>query len=130
MYPSVSKHDSNPEKQVILLMLSNGKGWHYLSVKKLSSLIKGIPSKHKGDFYCVNCLHSFRTKNKLESHKGVCESKDFCDIIMPYEDTKILEFSQYQKSDKAPFIIYADLKCLIEKTDGVNITLKIHSQQN
>ena len=49
---------------------------------------------------------------------------------MPYEDTKILEFSQYQKSDKAPFIIYADLKCLIEKTDGVNITLKIHSQQN
>ena len=23
----------------------------------------------------------------------------------------ILEFNQYQKSDKAPFIVYADLKC-------------------
>ena len=34
------------------------------------------------------------------------------------EDTKILEFNQYQKSDKAPFIIYADLECFIEKTDG------------
>ena len=34
------------------------------------------------------------------------------------EDTKILEFNQYQKSDKAPFIIYADLECIIEKTDG------------
>ena len=33
------------------------------------------------------------------------------------EDTKILEFNQYQKSDKAPFIIYADLECLIEKID-------------
>ena len=31
---------------------------------------------------------------------------------------KILEFSQYQKSDKGPFIIYADLECLLEKTDG------------
>ena len=37
---------------------------------------------------------------------------------MPSEDTKIIEFNQYQKSDKAPFIIYADLECIIEKTDG------------
>ena len=66
----------------------------------------------------MNCLHSFRTKNKLESHKKVCENKDFCNVFMPSEDTKILEFNQYQKSDKAPFIIYADLECLIEKIDG------------
>ena len=37
---------------------------------------------------------------------------------MSSEDTKTLEFNQYQKSDKAPFIIYADLECLIEKIDG------------
>ena len=36
---------------------------------------------------------------------------------MPSDNTKIKEFSQYQKSDKAPFIIYADLQCIIEKTD-------------
>ena len=36
---------------------------------------------------------------------------------MPPEDAKILEFNQYQKSDKAPFIIYADLECIIEKID-------------
>ena len=33
------------------------------------------------------------------------------------EDTKVLEFNQYQKSDKAPFIICADLECAIEKID-------------
>ena len=48
---------------------------------------------------------------------------------MPSEDIKILEFNQYQKSEKATFIIYADLECLIEKIDGVKIILKIHSQQ-
>ena len=37
---------------------------------------------------------------------------------MSSEDTKILESNQYQKSDKAPFIVYADLECLLEKIDG------------
>ena len=37
---------------------------------------------------------------------------------MPYENTKISEFHQYKKSDKAPFIIYADLGCLIKKIYG------------
>ena len=77
-------------------------------------LLKGITSKHKGDFYWLNCLHPFRTKNRLEYHKSVCDNKDFCNIIMSFEDTKILGFNQYEKSDKAPFIIYADLECLME----------------
>ena len=55
-------------KKVIILMISNReKQWNYLAVKKLSALLKGITSKNKGDFYCLNCFHSFRTKNKLES---------------------------------------------------------------
>ena len=33
-------------------------------------------------------------------------------------DTKILEFDQHCISDKAPFIIYADLESLIIKIDG------------
>ena len=65
----------------------------------------------------MNCLHSFATENKLQSDKRVCENRNFCNIIMPSEDTKILELNQYQKSNKAPFIIYADRECIIEKID-------------
>ena len=36
---------------------------------------------------------------------------------MPSEDTRIFEFDQNQTFDKAPFIIYADLECIIEKID-------------
>ena len=105
----VSKHNPNGEKQVILLMIPNGEKWHYLSVKKLSALLRGITSKHDGDFYCLNCLYSFRTKSKLDLLKKVCENKDFCNIIMPFEDTilafiQILEFNHYRKSGKTPFI--------------------------
>ena len=59
--------------------------------------LRAITSKHHGDFYCLNCLHSFATENKLQSHKKVCENKGFCNIIMSSEDTKIFKFNQYQK---------------------------------
>ena len=59
--------------------------WYYLAVKKLSALLQGITSKHYCDFYSLNCLHSFRTKNKIKSHEKVCKNKDFCGIVMPSE---------------------------------------------
>ena len=72
----VSKHNSNRGKQVIPLMISNGEGrWHYLEVKNLSALLRRITFKHQGGFYCLNCFHSFVLKNKLQSHKKVCEKK-------------------------------------------------------
>ena len=37
---------------------------------------------------------------------------------MPFEGTKILEFNQYQKFDKASFTIFADLECIVQKIDG------------
>ena len=37
---------------------------------------------------------------------------------MPSGKDNILEFNQYMKSDKMPYIIYADIESLIKKTDG------------
>ena len=65
----------------------------------------------------MRCLHFFGTK-KLESNKRACENKAFCNVSMSSDDTKILEVNLYQKSNKASFIIYADLECVIEKIDG------------
>ena len=82
------------------------------------ALLRGKTSKNKGDFYLLNCLHSFRTKNKREPHKKV------------HEDTKILEFSRYQKSHKAPLIIYGDLENIQKKRlVAVKVILKVHLQQ-
>ena len=55
-------------------------------MRKLSALLKGITAKHHGDFCCLNCLHTFATENKRESHKKVCENKDFCNVVMPSKE--------------------------------------------
>ena len=73
----ISKHNLNREKQDNLLMTLNGEGWDYLAAKKISALLRGITSKHHSNFYCLNSLHSFATENKHESHKNVCENRNF-----------------------------------------------------
>ena len=53
--------------------------WHYIALKSvptyngfnrpirsLSRLFRGITSNNNGDFYCLGCLHSFRTNNALK----------------------------------------------------------------
>ena len=47
-----SKHNLTCDKQVILLMISNGENWRYLTVKNLPGLLREIASSHKEDFYC------------------------------------------------------------------------------
>ena len=56
-------------------MIRNEKGWHYLALKKLSVLLRGITSKHHGGFYCLNFPHNFVSENKFISHKQYVEIK-------------------------------------------------------
>ena len=95
----VSNIDLKCEKLIILLTFLNKEkeSQHYLAVKRLSTLLNGITSKHHGNFYSLNCLHSFRTENKFKFHEKVSKNKDFFGVVMPSEKGKILEFKQYMK---------------------------------
>ena len=46
--------------------------------------------------------------------KKACKNTDFCWIVMLSEKNNILEFNQYIKSNKMPYIIYADIGFLKE----------------
>ena len=81
-----SKYNFKRENQVILSMITDGKKWHYLVVKSLSASLRGITSNHFGDFYCLNCFHSYITKEKLKKHEKVCNDHDYCYVEMPNED--------------------------------------------
>ena len=62
----ISQYNHKDKNQVILLIITDDdERWHYLSVIILSALLRGISSSNNGDFYCLNCFHSYRTHNKL-----------------------------------------------------------------
>ena len=113
----ISKYNSKLDSQVILLMITDGEKWHYLAVKNISRILRGITSNHDGDFYCLNCFNSYATKKRLKKHERICRDHDFCYLKMPDENNKILKYIQGEKLLKVPFIIYADLECLLQKID-------------
>ena len=121
-----SKYNRKRENQVVLLMITNGKKWHYIALKSgrtddgrnraikcLSRLFRGITSNHDGDFYCLNCLHSFRTDNSLKKHKRLCDKNEYANVEMPTQFNKTLKYNYGEKSLKTPFLIYTDLECLL-----------------
>ena len=115
-----SKYNLNRENQVILLVITDCEKWHYIAVKSLSALFRGIISNHKEDFYCLNSFQSYTTENKLKKCKKVCENHDYCLVDMPEECNKILKYYHGEKSIKAPFIIDADLESLLEKNEHLS----------
>ena len=119
-----SKHNLTRENQIILLMISNGENWHYLVVKNVSGLLRGITSNRKEDFYCLNCFCTYSTKNKLEAHKKLCENHDYCHVEMPTKDNNTIKYNQGEKSIKLPFVVYADLECLLEKISSCQNNLR------
>ena len=64
-------YNNKRKKQVILLMITNGKKSHYLAVTSLSALLQGNSSNHKEDFYCLNCFNLYATKNELNKQYAI-----------------------------------------------------------
>ena len=75
-----SKHNHTRKNQVVLLMITDSEKWYYTALKinktedgfnlpitSLSRLLRGVTSNKNGDFYCLNCLHSFRTYKNMRN---------------------------------------------------------------
>ena len=97
------------------MITGDGERWHYLAVRSLSVLLRRITSSNNGDFYCLNSFHSYRRLNKLKKQERVCNNHDYCHVDMAEEGKKILKYRSGDNPLKAPFIIYADLECLLKK---------------
>ena len=70
-----SKNNLTQEKQIILLMISDGQKWHYLVVENLSRLLKRITSNYKEDFYFL-----------YENH-------DYCHVEVPTKNNNIIKYN-------------------------------------
>ena len=112
-----SKYYVKCEKQVILLMISDPEKLHYLAVKNLNALFNRVTSNHNGYFYCLSCLHSYRTEKAFKKHMKVCEDNDYCYVEMPEGDVYI-KYQHAVKSARAPFVFYADIESLLKRMDA------------
>ena len=63
--------------QIIVLMVLHRKKWHWLHLF----------------IHCLELSSFSQKKKQICNIKKLCENKDFCSCLMPFEETKILEFN-------------------------------------
>ena len=123
-----SDYNHTRKNQVVLLMITDDVIWHYTALKSeptedgfirpgksLCRLFRRITSNHDGEFYYLNCLHSFRTGNALKKYERLFENNDYCSVEKSPKLNKFSKYNHGEKSLKTPFIIYVDLECLLLK---------------
>ena len=103
--------------------VEENKNYHYVWIKKLSSLLNTQLSKdgHK-KYFCQICLHYFKSIKKLEKHEEDCSIMNKCKVLLPEDEQfKFIKFKNFRNKEKAPFIIYADFESILKKCDEGNI---------
>ncbi|XP_025266657.1 uncharacterized protein LOC112638704, partial [Camponotus floridanus] len=107
------------DKHVNLLYVEDGNNvGHFAWIKNLSRLVSSQLSKHNGQRYiCDRCMHYFSSDYKLQSHTVDCGEMNDCAIRLPSDKDKWLEFNNYNRKERLPFVVYADLECVLTKTE-------------
>ncbi|XP_014474491.1 PREDICTED: uncharacterized protein LOC106744331, partial [Dinoponera quadriceps] len=90
---------------------------HFVWIKNLSRLVSSQLSKHDHKKYiCNRCLHYFSSSERLQVHTIDCGEMNHCAILLPSEDDKWLSFCNHNRKKRPPFVVYADLECILRKT--------------
>ncbi|XP_018363957.1 PREDICTED: uncharacterized protein LOC108761742 [Trachymyrmex cornetzi] len=109
------------EKHVNMLYLQDPRNdgvVHLMWIKNLSRLVRLQITRDKNKkFSCDRCLHYFSTNEKLQSHVVNCGKMNDCAVRLRSVDDKWLEFGNHRNNERVPFIVYADLECVLRKME-------------
>ncbi|KYQ53617.1 hypothetical protein ALC60_01406 [Trachymyrmex zeteki] len=101
------------EKHVNVLYLQDPRDdslGHFAWIKNLSRLVSSQLNRKKNKkFFCD------RSDEKLQLHTVDCQKINDCAIRLLSKDDRWLEFGNHCYKERTPFIVYADLECVLRK---------------
>ena len=114
VYPIRISDNTDREHNIILMLIERDEVKHYCLVKSLNRLLSSQVSNGKRkEYFCLRCLNPFNNQEALDKHKEYCGEYEAVKIQLPEKGT-MLKFKNYHRSEKVPFIIYADFDCFIK----------------
>ena len=98
-----------------LLLLSNGRAYHYVCIKDLRNLISNLEQQvpRSSSKKCRNCFQVCYTAENYERHNETCMQNEAATIKLPDETKNDLQFQNYQSRWLAPYVMYFDFESLI-----------------
>ncbi|XP_077260508.1 uncharacterized protein LOC143896480 [Temnothorax americanus] len=118
--------DDKRDRHVNLLYLRDTlrgvvNGGHFAWIKNLSRLVSSqLTVSRCAKHVCDRCLHYFYTREKLAAHSVDCGRMNDCAIVLSNVDDKWLSFDNHDRKERLPFVVYADLECLLEPWEREN----------
>lgn len=113
----------NGKKILNLLLLPTKKGYHFVVVKNIDQYLKKIYNEGSGKklsyqsvFFCLNCLNSFRTKKKRDSHTENCSMNKSRMEVVPDENNKIVKFKNFEHQHELEYVAYLDFECILPES--------------
>ncbi|XP_015125084.1 uncharacterized protein LOC107046880, partial [Diachasma alloeum] len=93
--------------------------YHFAWIRDLSRLVSAQISSHAHrTWLCDRCLCHFQEKRSYERHQQDCFAINHCKTVLPREGENLLSFKNYKYKETVPFVIYADLECILESING------------
>jgi len=121
-HPRQSATVDQPEGKLINILTFEipGKAPHYVGVTNLNRLLNnrvGALQSYHGSKHCERCFQPFRNIRSLTKHRESCYTGEPVTLV-PEADKLYRKFERYQAIQRLPYVIYADIECFLEKTDG------------
>ena len=113
-HPLRNSDCNDRDHNIILMLIEKGRVKHYCLVKSIRRLLSSQTTKGKRKHhFCLRCLNPFWCQESLNKHQEYCGNYEAAKIQMPKKGT-MLKFKNYHRSEKVPFVFYADFECFIK----------------
>ena len=113
-----STDPENPGQVVNILAIDEclGQEPHYLPITDINRLFHRREERTSPTYRCERCLQPFWAPILLERHRIACYQGKPETIVPPEHATH--SFRNHSNRQKLPYILYADIECRIDTTDG------------
>ena len=114
VYPLRNSDFTDRDHKTILMLIEKDGVKHYCLVKSISRLLASQAPKNNGKrYFCLRYFEFLWCEKSLSRHQEYCNEYEAVKIVLPEEGT-MLKFKNYHKSEKVPFIVYADFEAYIK----------------
>ena len=106
------------DREINLMLISEGDRWHYTAIKSLSRLLTSRNTKHKcKQYFCTKCLQGFTLESSRDEHYEYCvDNKDVRVEMLPKGST--VEFYDGHSQSRVPFMMYVDFEVILTRIEG------------
>ncbi|XP_069102163.1 uncharacterized protein [Argopecten irradians] len=106
------------QHHVNLLYLREDEQSHYSLIRDLDAFLSRTKKCRNRTYFCQYCLQGFTRRDLLDKHVEMCYRYDPQCVEFPDVNNDLLNFEDFRKQLKAPFVMFCDFEAFVRPMDS------------